>query len=181
MAVLIGSDKTGWRYMSYDYDEGENKGSKANSRNNVYTTKNFKSLEEFKNSEYNSFKSDYDDGQGLKTSHRDSNGKIIQRYENAYQIKTDAVTDKTMIKAAEKVFEKPWTEMNGELGQANQCTTVAEKALDAGGLQNGEMTPYFRIGNREFGTRNYLPDAKQKGIEKRNDGKDIDNLIKRTD
>jgi hypothetical protein len=70
-----------------------------------------------------------------------------------------------MIVAAEKVFEKPWTEANGELGQANQCTTVAEKALDAGGLQNGEMTPYIKIGNYEIDTRNYLPDAKQKGIE----------------
>ena len=178
MAVLIGNDKTGWTYLSYDYDKGVNKGRGKSGANDVYTEKKFKSLDEFKNSEHNAFKDDYDDGKGLKTAHRDTNGKIIQRYQDAYRIETSADTDATMIAAASATFDKPWAEVSS-LGQANQCTTVAERALDAGWLENGEMTPYITIGRTQFGTRNYLPAAKQEGIEKRNGG--IDEQIKRTD
>lgn len=179
MAVLIGNDKKGWTYLSYDYDKGVNKGRGKSGSNDVYTETVFKTLDEFKNSEHNTFKEDYDDGKGLQTSHRDSNGKIIQRYQDAYQITTDSATDKIMIEAGKNVFNKPWAEVSG-VGQANQCTTVAEKALDAGLLENGEMTPYINIKGLELGTRNYLPAAKQKGIEKRNEGIDIDSKIKRT-
>lgn len=180
MAVLIGNDKKGWTYLSYDYDKGTNKGRGKSGKNDVYTETTFKTLADFKNSEHNTFKDDYDDDKGQKTSHRDANGNIIQRYQDAYQITTDAKTDALMIDAGKKTFDKPWAEVS-EVGQANQCTTVAEKALDAGGLQNGEMTPYIQIGGYEIGTRNYLPAGKQKGIEKRNPGTDVDTKIKRTD
>jgi hypothetical protein len=107
MAVLIGNDKTGWRYLSYDYDKGDNKGRGKNGKNDNYTEKTFKSLDEFKNSEHNTFKDDYGDGQGLRTSHRDANGNIIQRFENAYQISTSEDTDRKMIKAGSDVFNEP--------------------------------------------------------------------------
>jgi len=64
--------------MSYDYDNGTNKGRGKSGKNDVYTEKVFKTLNEFKNSEHNTFKDDYDDGPGLRTSHLASNGKIIQ-------------------------------------------------------------------------------------------------------
>jgi len=179
MAVLIGNDKKGWTYLSYDYDTGNNKGRGKSGSNDVYTERTFESLDEFKNSEHNTFKDDYDDGKGLQSSHKDAAGKIIQRYQDAYQITTDSATDQIMIEAGKKTFNKPWAEVSS-VGQANQCTTVAENALDAGLLQNGEMTPYIKIGKTEFGTRNYLPAAKQKGIEKRNEGVDVDAKIKRT-
>lgn len=179
MAVLIGNDKTGWTYLSYDYDKGTNKGRGKSGDNDVYTIHKFDKLSDFKNSEHNTFKDDYDDGKGTKTSHRDADGNIIQRYQDAFQIKSDAETDAKMIEAGSAVFDTKWTQVK-ELGQANQCTTVAEKALDAGGFNNGEMTPYIKIGDYEIGTRNYLPAAKQKGIEKRNTGTDVDSKIQRT-
>ena len=185
MAVLIGNDKAGWTYLSYDYDKGTNKGRGKSGKNDVYTETKFKTLNDFKNSEYNTFKDDYDDGKGIKTSHRDADGNVIQRYENAFQITADAKTDTEMIKAGSEVFNEYWNQVDykspiSSFGQANQCTTVAEKALDAGGFNNGEMTPYIKIGDYEIGTRNYLPAAKQKGIEKRNTGTDVDSKIQRT-
>ncbi|KFF09179.1 SpvB/TcaC N-terminal domain-containing protein [Chryseobacterium luteum] len=189
MAVLIGNDKTGWRYMSYDYDKGTNKGRGKSGKNDVYTEKVFKTLNEFKNSEHNTFKDDYDDGQGLRTSHLDSNGNIIQRYQNAYQMKTDGNADKKMIKAASQVFDEYWNQLDYEnffssFGQANQCTTVAEKALNAGGLQNGESNytgQYDWKTGEEYKETNYLPAAKQRAIEMNNPkGKDVDYKIKRT-
>ncbi|MCK8141820.1 hypothetical protein MW871_07920 [Flavobacterium sp. I-SCBP12n] len=179
MAVLIGNDKSGWKYLSYDYDTGSNKGRGKSGKNDVYTETTFKKLADFKNSEHNSFKDHYDDLKGKETSHRDDKGNIIQRYQDAYQITTDAKTDALMISAGKETFDKPWAQVS-EVGQANQCTTVAEKALNAGSLQNGEMTPYIEIGGYELGVKNYLPAAKQIGIEKRNSGKDIDSKIKRT-
>ena len=182
MAVLIGNEKTGWTYLSYDYDKGTNKGRGKSGKNDVYTETKFKTLDDFKNSEHNTFKDDYDDGKGLNTSHRDKNGKIIQRFENAYQITTNVKTDALMLNAAEKVFDEPWSEVSS-FGQANQCTTVAEKALNAGGLKNGENQPTGRYNNQtgeEILENNYLPAAKQKAIEMKNKGKDVDNKIKRT-
>ena len=181
MAILIGNEKKGWTYLSYDRDDGNNTG-RGNGGNN-FTIAQFNSLDDFKNSEHNTFKNKYNDGKGLKTSHKDADGKIIQRYQDAYQIATDAKTDALMLGAAEKVFDKPWSPAS-KLGQANNCTTVAEKALDAGGLGNGETTPYFNIEvggySIEGGSRNYLPAGKYKGIVIRNpQGKDISNQIKR--
>ncbi|MCU7616199.1 hypothetical protein NZ698_03225 [Chryseobacterium sp. PBS4-4] len=182
MAVLIGNDKSGWRYLSYDYDKGDNKGRGKNGRNDNYTAKTFKSLDEFKNSEHNTFKEDYDDGKGLSSSHRDSNGNIIQRYQNAYQISTSEETDANMIKAGTEVFDSKWTQFK-TLTQANQCTTVAEMALNAGGLQNGEQNKTGRYDAKtgeEYIETNYLPAAKQRAIEMKNKGKDVDYKIKRT-
>lgn len=183
-AVLIGNDKTGWTYLSYDYDKGENKGSGANSDNDVYTKATFKTLDDFKNSEHNTFKEDYDDGKGTETSHRDGDGNIIQRYQEAFQITTDSETDKKMVEAGEKVFEKPWSVVSS-IGQANQCTTVAEKSLNAGGLKNGESSDKKIVSPKSGSwfiqrTLNYLPAAKQKAIEAKNKGKDVDDKIKRT-
>jgi len=179
MAVLIGNDKTGWTYLSYDFDEGTNKGRGKSGANDVYTETTFKTLADFKNSEHNTFKDDYDDGQGTKTSHKDADGNIIQRYENAFQIAATAEKDAEMLKAASAVFDTPWTQVES-IGQANNCTTVAEKALNAGGFKNGEMTPYIQTDAVEIGTRNFLPAAKQEGIEKRNTGTDVDKKIERS-
>jgi RHS repeat-associated protein len=165
-AFLIGSDKTGWTYMSYDYDKGENNG-KRNNKNDNYTETTFKSLEEFRNSEHNSFKDDYDDGKGLKTSHRDVKGKIIQRYREAYRITTDSKTDEIMKTAADKTFDQPWSEITRfENFSANQCTTVVENALDAGGLINGETSKMTLLGFITIWYSNFLPLAKQKLLKK---------------
>ncbi|GEM55874.1 hypothetical protein B0A58_04355 [Flavobacterium branchiophilum NBRC 15030 = ATCC 35035] len=184
MSVLIGNDKTGWTYLSYDYDNGTNKGRGKSGKNDVFTIHKFDKLSDFKNSEHNTFKDDYDDGKGTKTSHRDADGNIVQRYQNAYQIKSDAETDAKMIEAGISIFDTKWTEVK-ELGQANQCTTVAEKALDAGGLKNGERSDFIQYQAKSgipYKTHemNYLPATKQNAIEKKNKGIDVDNIIRRT-
>lgn len=83
-----------------------------------------------------------------------------------------------MIKAASGVFNEPWTEMQ-TLGQSNQCTTVAEMPLNADGLQNGTGRYDWKTG-QEIQETNFLPAAKQRAIEMKNKGKDIDNKIRRT-
>lgn len=59
-AILVGNDKNGWTYFSLDGDSFNYEG------NDQYTIANFSSLNEFANSEHNTFKNDYDDGKGLK-------------------------------------------------------------------------------------------------------------------
>jgi len=179
-AVLIGNEKDGWKFYSYDSDEGENKGSGANSANNVYTSgQSFKSLDEFKNSEYNTFKDDYDDGKGLETSHKDKDGKVLQRFTAAFQITTDKETDVKMKAGTTKTFKKPYSILSG-----NQCTRVAKNALDAGGLKNGEtskVTKYQGKSDLPYQTteENYLPATKQTEIERSNKGTKIDDKIKK--
>jgi hypothetical protein len=177
-AALIGNDKDGWKFYSYDYDEGENDGSGANSANNKYTSgQYFKTLDDFKNSEYNTFKTDYDDGKGLTTSHRGADGQILQRFTSAFRITTDKETDKKMEAAAAKTFEKSWTILN-------QCTTVVKNALDAAGLKNGEQSKTVKYQGKseipiEVVEENYLPATKQAEIERSNPGVKIDEKIKR--
>jgi hypothetical protein len=179
-AVLIGNEKDGWKFYSYDYDKGENKGSDANSANNIYTSgQYFKSLDEFAKSEYNTFKDDYDDGKGLETSHKDKDGKVLQRFTSAFQITTSAETDEKMKEGAEKTFKKSYNTCTG-----NQCTRVVKNALDAGGLKNGEkskVTKYQGKSDIPYQTteENYLPITKQEEIERSNKGTKIDEKIKR--
>lgn len=52
MAVLIGNDKTGWTYLSYDYDKVTNKGRGKSGDNDVYTIHKFDKLSDFRNSEH---------------------------------------------------------------------------------------------------------------------------------
>lgn len=63
-AILIGDDKKGWTYYSKDED---NSGTNADGTlNNQFTVETFKTLKDFANSEHNTYKQDYDDGQGKK-------------------------------------------------------------------------------------------------------------------
>ena len=177
-AILVGDDKNGWYYYSYDYDEGangrsskENKSSNDNFTAGVY----FSSIEEFANSEYNTFKDDYDDGKGLETSHKDEEGNIIQRFDEGYRIDSDPKTDEKMKVAANKTFDEKYNICTG-----NQCTRVVRNALNAGGFNNGEDN---KKGNNGIWdgliNENIFPISKQKAIEKFNKGTDIDKQLKR--
>jgi hypothetical protein len=68
-AMLIGNDKDGWKFYSKDGDASYT--NPDGSHNDNYTIKGFKTLDEFTNSEYNTFKDDYDDKQGTKNSEKD--------------------------------------------------------------------------------------------------------------
>ena len=124
-AALIGNDKDGWYFYSYDFDHGK-------VGDNYTSGVRFDKLENFRNSEYNTFKDDYDIP-GLKTSHKDANGKIIQRFQQAFQITTSKEQDEKMKKAASEVFNTPYSIVDG-----HQCTTVPEKALQAIQYYDGE-------------------------------------------
>jgi RHS repeat-associated protein len=168
-AILVGDDKKGWKYYSLDGDvvNGE--------KNNNYTIAEFKTLKEFSTSEHNTFKSDYDDGKGTENSEKSGNGEIKQRYAEGYMIQTTAEQDKDMNAAAEEVTEGGHDMMN-VLGY-NNCTAVPEAALDAAGLKNGEWTPHQIYGGPP--TPNFTPNAKQAEIERANEGKDVDDKLKR--
>ncbi len=178
-AALIGSDKDGWTFYSYDKDKGDNKGSGANSMNDNFTSGvKFKSLDDFKNSEFNTFKDDYDDGKGQTSSHKDKDGNIVQRFTEAFQITTDKASDEKMKIAAAQTFETPYS-----IPVGNECTTVVTNALNAGNLKNGETNPDIPIPPVTGGGMvriNNLPIDKQHAVERLNKGTDIDAKIKRT-
>ncbi|WP_374174573.1 RHS repeat-associated core domain-containing protein [Flavobacterium tructae] len=167
-AILVGDDKKGWTYYSLDGDWAGNK--EDGSPNDSYTIKTFDTLEQFTNSEFNTFKNDYDDGKGTHTSERYENGEIKQRYTEGYRIETTDKQDKDMEKAARAVTEE------GHNMATNNCTAVPEAALNAAGLSNGEWT----LGS--FGSPpipNFTPNAKQAEIERSNKGQDVDEKLKR--
>ena len=68
--------------------KGANKGLNSGVNDKFTNGKSLKHSEEFKNSEYNTYKRDYDDGNGLESSHRDKTGNIIQRFDKAFFIET---------------------------------------------------------------------------------------------
>jgi hypothetical protein len=165
-AILIGDDKKGWTYYSKDKD---NSGTNADGTiNDQFTVATFKTLKDFANSEHNTYKQDYDDGQGKKTSETNKDGEVKQRYTEGYRIETTDAQDAKMNKAAKKETESTW------LPNCN-CTAVATEALDAGGLKNGEVSKNEGL----FGTPilNFSPESKQAEIEKSNKGTDVDKKL----
>ena len=99
-------------------------------------------MEDFANSEYNTFKVDYGDGQGFKNSEKDSAGNIRQRFKEVYKIGSTKKQDEKIAKAASKEIKKPFSTLK------SNCTHICEKGLDAGGLKNEEKTN---------GSKNYFP------------------------
>ncbi|MDI9318914.1 MAG: RHS repeat-associated core domain-containing protein [Phycisphaerales bacterium] len=170
-AVLIGNAVQGWDYYSYDNDFKDDNGN-----NNYSKSLHFNSIEDFKNSAHNTFKKDYDDGMNLATSNRDKDGKIIQRYDIGYQIATSAVTDKKMKEAAANVFKSSYSIFTG-----NQCTAVPRAALNAAGLEDGEVSTVELLFLSGRGATYKLPSHKQKLIDARNSGVDISNQLNRSD
>ncbi|GIQ61315.1 hypothetical protein Flavo103_44500 [Flavobacterium collinsii] len=169
-AILVGDDDKGWTYISLDGDFTGTKDDGTPNDSYTITTKKFENVEQFSNSEYNTFKADYDDGEGTKNSERYSNGEIKQRYTEGYLIETTDKQDKDMISAASKVAKE------GHNMLTNNCTCVPQVALDSAGLKNGEWTSGEIYGSPPI--PNFTPNAKQASIEKRNKGKDVDNRLK---
>ena len=180
-AVLIGNDKDGWTYYSYDADEGANGRQDAQGGNDNFTAGlHFNSLEEFANSEHNTFKDDYDDGRGLETAHRNGEGEIIQRYQQGFRITTSAEVDERMRNAANATFDESYNLLTG-----SECTAVPRNALDAGGLANGEYTDTHQRDPQNYGEtikeKNLLPVTKQREIERSNPGVDVDRQLQRAE
>jgi hypothetical protein len=170
-ALLISDKNGGWNYYSLDGD-----GTGPKKEDNTYTIQHFDNLKQFANSEFNTFKQDYDDGEGKKYSRKDENGNIEQRYKEAFRIKTNENIDVKMNEAAKSSTEK------GHFMLGNNCTNNVEAALNAGGLKNGESTSKtisipFTNKSVKVSEMNFMPHTKQAEIERSNKGKDVDNFL----
>ncbi|WP_408040247.1 RHS repeat domain-containing protein, partial [Tenacibaculum amylolyticum] len=175
-AILVGDDKNGWVFISKDKD-GSYTNSEGELVNDQFTIKTFDTVEDFANSEYNTFKEDYDDGEGFKNSERDSDGNIRQRFTEGFEIETTAEQDKAIISASSEEVQKPFSTLN------SNCTHTCQKGLDAGGLKNGEYssrTISRRGRSYNVRSKNYFPTTKQAEIERSNKGKDVDKKLKPT-
>jgi RHS repeat-associated protein len=146
-AVLIGNQKTGWTYISKDgpdTPEGNLVGAPPR-----YTIREFRSIEEFANSEHNlelgnggyhaaDPNSTGKNGTDPKTSitnvdlAHEKDGSPVQRYDNALYIDTDESTNEAMIEAATSSAEQPYQLMKCD------CSHVPEAALAAGKDRNGQ-------------------------------------------
>jgi hypothetical protein len=157
-AILVGSDKKGWTYFSldgdgpYEYGDGQ-----INDGYTISKGGEYKTLKDFAQSEFNTFKEDYDDGEGFRNSERDSNGNLIQRYEKAFQITTTEEQDTKMFKTATEVTEKDYDLFN------NRCTNNVNETLKSGDQKSGDA---------------FWPSTNFRNIEENNKGKRVDSQLK---
>ena len=169
IAMLIGNEKDGWTFYSKDKDGSNSyidKQGKEAENDRFSVVKGFKTVEDFANSEYNTHKADYDDMKEkggpkdpFQNSERDSQGKIMQRFEKAFLINTDKNTDKKMSETAQV---KTAEEYNFFI---NNCTHNVESTLKTGGMKTSD-------------TGSYYPKAKFEDIQKNNKGTRIDSQLK---
>jgi RHS repeat-associated protein len=176
-ALLVGNDDDGYYYYSFDGHDSEGNDGKTNGVH-------FDSLNEFANSEFNTFKDNYDDAKGIETSHRNEDGKIIQRYEQGYRITTSPSTDKEVKDAVNEFLgSAEYGTCGGYIPLGDVCTDVPKVALNTAGLQNGEESSETRYNSKTglpYHEDNWLPATIQKAIEQKNVGTDVDSAIKRT-
>ena len=188
-AILIGDDKNGWKFYSKDHATGSPVQSTP-SRHSItdINTRKFDNLKDFSNSQFNTYKENYQDGKGTKTSEKDAQGNTLQRFSDAYRIKSSPGNDVIMQTAAEQNAKGPY-----QLGSTD-CTGVAKCALDAGGLKNGEqeisLSEMINLSLSQSGSpssigdqlgnsiNNSMPTVKFEEIKKRNAGTDVSNDLK---
>ncbi|QHS56492.1 RHS repeat-associated core domain-containing protein [Mucilaginibacter sp. 14171R-50] len=139
-AVLIGNDKTGYKYYSKN-GTTEHKGAWGASDKHPVVGRKYASLKEFEASEDN---------------------KKDGPYEKAYELKTDEATDKKMEEAAKKAVESDYNVL------ANSCIDVASDALHAGRFDNGTGPKVFGIIPNTYLTP--IPNVRFKAIIKNNPG-----------
>ncbi len=117
MAVLIGNDKTGWRYISKNGRENENSNVKDNpivgGKPKVDKDKKFKTYEEF-----------------------DSDKELSPTYSQRVRLKTDSDQDKAAENAA---IESAVSRYHGIFAN---CADIVSDALVAAGLDPGYVTIY---------------------------------------
>lgn len=95
MAMLIGDDDSGWDYYSMD---GGNSGSIDR-----HSIAHYDTIQDFNNSPHSAYRDNYDTGK-ISEAEKDKNGKVIQRYNEGYRIKTTKKQDELMNKNALKAL-----------------------------------------------------------------------------
>lgn len=171
MAMLIGDDDSGWDYYSMD---GGNSGSTVR-----HSIAHYDTIEDFNNSPHSAYRDNYDTGK-ISEAEKDKNGKVIQRYNEGYRIKTTKKQDELMNKNALKATNSNYDTTN-IIG--NNCTQNVRKVLDAGGLENGEYTlvsipllvPLIPV---PAFVPNITPRTKYDEIKRSNKGEDVSHLLK---
>jgi RHS repeat-associated protein len=186
MALLVGDDKNGWSYFSFDGPKGTN----SNDGKTIMTgEQKFKTMAEFAKSEYNTYKDNYDDKEGTESSHRGEDGKILQRFQYGYQITTLPVDDKKVINAVSSYLANATYGVQTWISTApigDVCTDVTKVALNTLGLNDGKKTTTTTtVETEESGIvtlqkteSNYLPATIYNEIKK-NKGESIDDKLKR--
>ncbi|PWN58536.1 DUF6443 domain-containing protein [Chryseobacterium viscerum] len=170
-AVLVGDNKKGWTYISKD-GASKSGGAYGDSR---YTVKHFKSLDEFKNSAHNFEVMDGTNhskiGGGEESNmifKLDKDGNKIQRYDQAYYINTND-KDSEGIAAGISVAQEKYCLTQSDCSDVPSAVLRKMKSPDGEVVITGEGAP---------GLLGESPRVKQKWIELRNDGKDIDSKVK---
>uniref|UniRef100_UPI00260206DF RHS repeat domain-containing protein n=1 Tax=uncultured Aquimarina sp. TaxID=575652 RepID=UPI00260206DF len=176
-AILVGSEDTGWVYISKDGSADEDNPGDGESR---YVIKPFNTLDEFKKSNHNftvkdgKYHSETNGEEAELTDNdfvKDENGERVQRFDDAFRIETikpdGSSTDQASIDAATAIAKKDYL-----LGMCD-CSDVPSAALGVGEdskgnkLQTGEPRWY---NHTTFPTSVYakLPSTKHDKIKKRN-------------
>ncbi len=180
-AALIQLGKAGWVYISKD-GAAQSGGIFGPSR---YTTKIFKTLDEFKNSSHNfevidgTNHSKVGGGEESNMTFKlDENGNKIQRYDQAYYIKTNNEKEGIALIECLKKAKQDY------VLTVSDCSDIPTTALnnledtEGNKLKNGEN------GKTGFNKTNFSrenPNLKQVTLEKRNQGIDYDSKVKPTD
>lgn len=166
LAMLIGDNNKGYTYFSLDggkftyQDKNGNQVVKPGFF--ISETNQYNSIEEFAQSEHNTFKNNYYDGKGFKTSERDKDGNILQRYEKALNITTTEAQDAKMFKSAKDITKADYSEF------FNWCTDNVNGAVEAGGLNGADSGSFW-------------PNSYFNDIENKNNGTRVDDKLKIND
>ncbi len=161
-AVLIGDEKSGgFFYISKDGFEGKSGLFRSKSKVSVAY---FKTIEEFKNSPHNYVLEDGSNYSDKNPKFKlDENGKRIQRYTEAYRIKTDPKTDYPAALAG--VIEA----MKDYKLCTSDCSDVVTKVLEVAKTPEGKD-----LNTGERGIDLDFPRHKQQNIKYNNAGTDVD-------
>ncbi|WOC50903.1 hypothetical protein BPO_0256 [Bergeyella porcorum] len=167
-AILVGNDKKGWIYISKD--GAANGGAYGDSR---FIIKQYKSLNEFKNSPHNfevkGYHSNVGGGESKDMVFKlDKNGNKIQRYDQAYRIDTDDKLDAFAASKAAGIAREDYCLTAGDCSDIPTAFLNYAKTPQGEKLKNGEGKGLWME----------RPNAKQKKIESSNKGKDYDKQLK---
>jgi len=172
-AILVGNDKKGWIYIS-KVGAAKSGGAYGQSR---YTIKQFKSVDEFKNSAHNFEVIDGTNHSKIGCGEEsnmifklDENGNKIQRYDQSYRIDTD---DRHDMHAAS---------MTARVAKDDYCLTMSDCSdIPTAFLNNARDLKGNRLKNGEGKTIfSDAPNTKQRKIESRNEGTDYDSKVRPT-
>jgi RHS repeat-associated protein len=177
-AVLIGSQSTGWTYISKDGFKDSAFGGKSK-----YIKKEFATLDAFRNSVHNfvvtneSGLTNGENGASQNFALNDK-GEKIQRYEFGYMISTSKETDKNAIAAAEAEAIATYCLTNGDCSDVVSSALTVSKTPDGKPIWSGDswlqtdMLPILGWGLQQ------IPRLKYAAVTQKNNGAPVNDWIR---